>query len=121
MSEAKHCTVTITFEAEADAAAMAKTLVGERLAACAQVDGPVTSTFWWEGEVQTETEWRMELKTRTELLNHVVARVRELHSYDVPQVTATPIIGGLPEYLDWITEETGDDAAPAPTVEAAAG
>lgn len=110
--EAKHCTVTVTFDAQADAAAMAKILVGERLAACAQVDGPITSTFWWEGEVQAETEWRMELKTRTDILDVVVARVRELHSYDVPQITAAPIIGGLVDYLDWIDTETQQDDQP---------
>lgn len=111
--EAKFCQVTVTFDAEGPAAEMAKSLVGARLAACAQVDGPITSTYWWEGEVQSETEWRMEIKTRTTLLEAVTEHVYRLHSYDVPQITATPIIGGLPDYLDWIAEETAAAQAAA--------
>lgn len=102
------CTVAVTFDDEAAAAKVAATIIKERLAACAQAEGPIMSTFWWEGEVQSEQEWRVDFKTTTALLDRLTARVVELHSYDVPQVIASPIIGGLDAYLEWIKDETSD-------------
>lgn len=105
-ADMEFCQAVVTFDDREKADALARILVEERLAACAQIDGPIESVFWWEGKAQTETEWRMEVKTRTALLDAVSARVNELHDYDVPQVVAVPIVGGLPAYLDWIRDET---------------
>ena len=99
-------TVTVTIDDESAAAEIAATIVRERLAACGQVGSPIKSFYWWGGDVQNDGEWRIEFKTRAALLDRLTARVVELHSYEVPQVTASPIVGGLPAYLDWIKEET---------------
>jgi periplasmic divalent cation tolerance protein len=78
----------------------------ERLAACVQVGGPITSTYRWQGEVETARELLLVAKTTMERLDAVTERVRELHPYDVPEITAMPIAGGLVDYLDWIRAET---------------
>ncbi|GGR60934.1 periplasmic divalent cation tolerance protein [Nocardioides luteus] len=101
-----YVTVTVTFDDEKAAEETAATIVRERLAACGQVESPIKSFYWWEGEVQNDAEWRVDFKTRADLLDKLTARVVELHSYDVPQVTAAPIVGGLPAYMDWIRDET---------------
>ncbi len=102
------CTVAVTFDDEGVAAKVAKTIIQERLAACAQTEGPITSTYWWEDEVQTDKEWRVDFKTRTALLDKLTARVVEEHPYDVPQVIASPLIGGLDAFFQWIRDETSD-------------
>lgn len=99
-------TVWVTFDDESKAAELAEKIVSERLAACAQLDSPIRSFYWWEGKVQNDPEWRVDFKTTAALLDRLTARVVELHDYDVPQVIASPIVGGLPAYLDWIKEET---------------
>lgn len=98
--------VAVTFDDRNAADEMITKIMGERLAACAQVDGPISSTYWWEGKLETEEEWRVDFKTRTELLDTLTGRVVELHSYDEPQVIATPIVGGSPGYLAWMRDET---------------
>lgn len=102
------CTVAVTFDDADAAAAVAKIIVEERLAACAQTEGPITSTYWWEGKVETDQEWRVDFKTTTALIDRLTARVVEEHTYDVPQVIASPLIGGLDPYLKWIKDETSD-------------
>ena len=106
-----YCTVTVTIDDESKAAEIAATIVRDRLAACGQVGSPIQSFYWWDGEVQNDGEWRIEFKTRAALLDRLTARVVELHPYDVPQVTAAPIVGGLPAYLDWIKETTASEAS----------
>lgn len=100
------CQVVVTFDDRDAAQKLAAQIVSERLAACAQVDGPITSTYWWNGEVETADEWRAEFKTTTALLDALSARVVELHSYDTPQVVAVPIVGGSEAYLSWMRDET---------------
>jgi periplasmic divalent cation tolerance protein len=88
--------------------------VEEGLAACAQVAGPITSTYRWEGRVETAEEWYCHLKTSAELLPDAMGRVRALHPYDVPEIIALPILGGDPDYLRWVgasvTRPPGSDA-----------
>jgi len=118
-ADVEFCQAVVTFNDQSEADAMARTLVKERLAACAQMDGPITSVFWWEGDAQTEMEFRVEFKTRTALLPALTARVLELHSYDTPQVVAVPIVGGSEAYLQWMRDETA--AASAEVGETAKG
>ncbi len=88
---------------------MAAELVGERLAACAQVTGPVTSTYRWEGRVEAAEEWYCHLKTTDARLPALRERLRTLHPYEVPEIVAVAIVDGDPAYLRWIREsvETG--------------
>ncbi len=85
---------------------IAGTLVRERLAACAQVTGPVESTYWWKGKVETSKEWLILIKTSASKLNSLIERLKEIHPYDVPEIIAHEIVSGNPEYLGWIKEVT---------------
>lgn len=104
MSE--HVVVLTTTDSERAAADLAAGAVDARLAACAQVVGPLTSVFRWDGAVQTEPEWRVELKTAADRVEALTAHLRERHSYDVPEIIATPITGGSADYLAWVVGET---------------
>ena len=89
-----------------EAETIARTLVEERLAACANVLGGIHSFYWWEGKVHEEPEVAIVVKTRRELVDAVVARVKAMHSNSCPCVIALDIDGGNPDYLAWITAET---------------
>jgi periplasmic divalent cation tolerance protein len=99
------CQVTTTWPDQAAASRAAATLVTERLAACAQVQGPVQSTYAWKGGIEQAEEWYCHLKTTTERLAAIQGRIRELHPYEVPEVIALPIAGGDERYLEWIRGE----------------
>ena len=99
--------VYITTGDGAEARRIGRALVNARLAACANIFEGVTSVFHWEGEVQEDSEAVLIVKTRSELVDSVIERVRELHSYECPDIVAAPIAQGNPDYLDWIGHETG--------------
>ena len=86
--------------------AIVQQLLDQRLIACGQVLGPVTSCFRWEGEVQREQEWLALLKTSATLASGVQARIAELHPYEVPEILVTDVAGGHPPYLRWVLEQT---------------
>jgi periplasmic divalent cation tolerance protein len=88
------------------AESIARRLVEERLAACGNVTTPVTSIYRWKGEVHREPEVVLLVKTRKSLVRECVARIRSTHPYEVPEIIALPITGGLPGYLDWVGKET---------------
>jgi periplasmic divalent cation tolerance protein len=90
-----------------EALAIGRAVVGERLAACANVLDGMTSIYWWQGALEQAGEAVLILKTRAELVERLTSRIRELHSYDCPCVVALPIDAGNPGYLDWIARETG--------------
>ena len=98
------CQVTTTLPDRATAERLAATLVEERLAACAQVLGPVSSTYHWQGEIEQAEEWYCHLKTTSARLPALQARIRELHTYEQPEIVALPIVGGDTGYLRWIEE-----------------
>jgi len=100
------CLIYVTTETEDEAKSIARALVGERLAACANILGTITSVFWWEGEVQDDSEVSLILKTRKDLVERVAERIEALHSYDCPCVVALPIEAGNLAFLSWIDEET---------------
>lgn len=83
---------------------IAETLVGKKLAACVQISGPIISTYEWKGKIETEEEWYCVIKTRKSLYKKVEERIKALHSYDVPEIIALPILEGNQAYLDWINE-----------------
>ena len=99
--------VLVTCASREQADEIAGCLVRERLAACVNVVGPIRSVYRWKGAVEDQAEHLLMVKTRAELFEKLAARVRELHSYEVPEVIAVPIVSGLPEYLAWIERETG--------------
>ena len=99
------CSIYLTAANQAEAEKISRTLVEERLAACANVLGPIRSFYWWQGKVQDDAEVAFLLKTRTDLIDCVVARVKQLHSYTVPCVVTWPIEAGNPDYLAWVEKE----------------
>lgn len=94
--------VLITAGSEEEAERIASTLVNELLAACVSVVPGITSVYRWEGEVKRDREWLLVVKTQRDVLNDLVGRVQALHSYDVPEVIALPIVGGSEPYLRWL-------------------
>jgi len=91
----------------ADAAAeVAKVLVGEKLAACANILPALRSIYRWQGKVQDENEVLVLLKTQSAHFARLKARILELHPYEVPEVLAIPVERGHEAYLDWIARET---------------
>lgn len=98
------CQVTTTLPDRAAAERVASVLVEEHLAACGQVLGPIASTYRWKGQVERSEEWYCNLKTTQARLPAVQARIRELHSYQQPEIIALPITDGDTGYLKWIEE-----------------
>ncbi len=96
----------MTAETRDEAQAIGRALVEERLVACANILGPMDSIYWWDGAVKSETEVAFIVKTRATLVDKVVARVTEMHTYDCPCIVARPIEGGNPDYLAWIEAQT---------------
>ena len=98
--------VLVTAPSEDEAAKIARVLVEERLAACANILSGVRSIYRWEGKVEDAPEVLMVIKTREELFDTLDKRVRELHPYSVPEVIAVSIVNGSQAYLKWLHEET---------------
>jgi periplasmic divalent cation tolerance protein len=94
------------------ALAIGRTIVAERLAACANVIDGAASIYWWQGTLEEAREAVLILKTRAELIERLTARVKALHPYACPCVVALPIAGGNREYLDWIAAETAPALRP---------
>lgn len=100
------CEVVVTAEDADRLAALTRTLVEERLAACGHVIPAVRSVYRWHGAVHDEPEARAGLHTRRSLVPAVTARVVQLHPYEVPCVIAVPLVGGNPDYLEWLVAGT---------------
>jgi len=101
-------TLYATTETEEEARRIAKTLVEERLVACANILPRGRSVYRWEGSVVEEGETYMLLKTRSDLAEMAVARLKALHSYEVPCIAVWPWAGGLAAYANWVATETTD-------------
>ncbi len=97
--------VLMTAGSREEADRIADTLVGEMLAACVSVIPGVTSVYRWEGEVKRDSEWLLVAKSRSDVLNDLVRRVQTLHSYDVPEIIALPLVGGSETYVRWIDSQ----------------
>jgi periplasmic divalent cation tolerance protein len=98
--------VVTTTERREDAERIARTLVEERLAACVQVTGPITSTYRWQGQIETAQEWQCWAKSRRGLYDKIEQTIRRLHPYEVPEILAMPILAGSAGYLAWLEGET---------------
>lgn len=96
--------VATTVGSREAAVRMARMLVEEQLAACVQVVGPVHSAYRWQGAVEQAEEWICQCKTTAGQFEPLAARIRELHSYDTPEIIAFPIVAGDPAYLAWIRD-----------------
>jgi len=100
--------VLTTTGSEEEAEKIASLLVERQLAACVQVVGPVVSRYRWQGEIEEEREWQCLAKTTRAAYEAVEAAIREVHSYDEPEIIATPIVAGSAGYLAWIEGNVDD-------------
>ena len=102
---AHYCLIYITTKDEEEAGEIGRALVSERLVACVNIH-PIKSICWWQGEISQETEVAMLVKTKAELVDEVISRVKDLHSYEVPCIVCLPIEKGYPDFLEWINRST---------------
>jgi periplasmic divalent cation tolerance protein len=95
--------VLTTAGSEEEAKRICEVLIEDRLAACVQVAGPVSSTYRWQGKVEREREWQCLAKTEMRLYAAVEAAIRRVHSYEEPEILAIPVLAGSGGYLDWVS------------------
>jgi len=101
----EYVVVFVTAPAD-EAPELAKTLLEERLVACVNLVPGLRSLYWWEGNIEDEPEVLCIMKTQSQLFERLRDRVRELHSYEVEEIIALPVLAGNPPYLDWIKANT---------------
>lgn len=105
MEEPTYIVLFITTANADEAQRISKALLNQRKAACVNIVPGVSSLFWWQGKLDSAEESLLVVKTKTSQLNEIVELVKELHSYDVPEIVALPIVDGNQDYLDWLDKE----------------
>lgn len=100
----RYIVVFVTCASNKEATKIAKNLLDEKLIACANIIEGVKSLFWWKGKVDKATEALIIVKTVRKNFEKIQKRIKELHSYEVPEIVALPIVAGEGGYLKWITE-----------------
>jgi periplasmic divalent cation tolerance protein len=103
---AKQIVVLITAGSVDEGLKIAHALVEERLAACVNVISPIESIYRWQGQVHEDREVLLIVKTTAEAFDQLTAKVKALHSYQVPEIIALPIVAGSQDYLSWIAAQT---------------
>jgi periplasmic divalent cation tolerance protein len=103
--------VQFTIDDEAARDAIVEDLLRQRLVACAQTLGPLTSRYWWDGDIGEAREWLVVCKTVPARVDAVIEAIRVRHPYELPEILVSEVTGGLAAYLDWVAVETGDDAS----------
>jgi periplasmic divalent cation tolerance protein len=98
--------VLVTADSEVEAEAIAKSLVENQLAACVSLS-PIRSIYTWQGEIHSAAEWQLVIKTDLAKFEDLKTKVREMHSYEVPEILAIPIVAGSEAYLDWLGQSIG--------------
>ncbi len=97
--------VLVTTDNKEEAGKIANMLVSHRIAACVNVVSDIKSTFWWQGKIDSSDEFLLIIKSKASLLSKITDLIREVHSYEVPEIIAIPVIGGNDDYLNWIDNE----------------
>ena len=105
MKEPSEIIIFITTGTKKEAHRIADLLLNERKAACVNIVPRISSLFWWQGKLDSAQESLLIVKTKASVLNELVRLVKELHSYDTPEIIALPIVGGNQDYLEWIGKE----------------
>jgi len=100
----KGMVIFITSGSEEEAKRLGRILTEEKLAACVNIIPGVESLYWWKGKIESSKEWMLVVKTQAKMVKEVVKRVKEIHSYEVPEVIALPIVEGNRDYLQWISD-----------------
>jgi len=106
MAKYEYIVVFITAGSHEEARMIGDTLISQRKAACVNIIPQINSLFRWEGKIEGDRESLLLVKTRAELFPEIVDAVKSIHSYDVPEIIALPIVEGSQDYLKWIGKET---------------
>ncbi|GGY24184.1 divalent-cation tolerance protein CutA [Streptomyces xanthochromogenes] len=106
MASAETLTVQTTTDSAEKATALARGAVEARLAACAQIAGPVTSVYHWAGGIETTQEWQVLFKTTAARYQALERHLLAAHDYETPEIIATAVVAGSPAYLSWVAAET---------------
>jgi len=80
-------------------------ILNKKLAACAQIIGPIKSIYWWKNKIENKKEWLCIIKTKKHFFKKIEKLIKDIHSYELPEITVIPIINGSKEYLKWIDNE----------------
>lgn len=105
MEQSTYVVVFITTAADEEAELISRVLLEQRKAACVNIVPRVSSLYWWQGNIDSSKESLLVIKTKASLLDEIVKLVKEIHSSDIPEIIAVPIIGGSEDYLEWIGRE----------------
>ncbi len=105
---AQYCTLYVTVGDKAEAVALSRRLIEEKLVACANISDAMLSLYEWEGKVCEDYERAIFLKTRADLADRATARIKQLHSYDTPCIVRWDITGGNEAYLAWVGEQVAE-------------
>ena len=97
-----HIVVLVTAKDKKEAVKISRGLLEAKLIACANIIDGIQSLFWWQGKIDSSREVLLVLKSKKVLFKKIVAKVRELHSYQTPEIIALPIVNGSDDYLDWV-------------------
>lgn len=97
-----HIIVLVTTATRDEAEKITPHLLEQRLIACANIIGPVSSVFWWKGKINRESEFLVLMKTRLDLFEKVAKTIKQMHSYEEPEIIAVPITKGEQSYLNWL-------------------
>ena len=101
---AHYLVVIVTTSTKKEATKIIQSLLKERLIACANIIGPVSSLFWWKDRIDEATEFIVLMKSHSKLFDKLSKKVKEIHSYEVPEILALPILKGSSSYLNWLEE-----------------
>ena len=105
MENRENVVIFITAGTDEEAHEAAKALLKNRVSACANIVARISSPFWWRSKLNSAQESLLIVKSKASLVSEIVRLVKEVHSYETPEIFALPIIGGNPDYLDWIGKE----------------
>ncbi len=103
MAEYIHVITSVASKDEGER--IARALLEKRLAACVQIVGPISSLYWWQGKIEHAEEWLCLAKTERALFAKIEETIKAMHSYEVPEILAIPIIEGSTGYLRWMEEQ----------------
>ena len=109
MQDTSYCLVMVTVSSQEEGKKIAMTLLNEKLAACINMT-PVDSFYTWADKINCDREWQLLIKTRSNLFIKLAEKIQLLHSYDVPEIIALPILAGSSSYLNWIAENTRESS-----------
>ena len=101
LEDPSYCIVLVTAPSEEKAKEIATALVEAKLAACVSIK-PIHSIYVWHGKINSDPEWQLTIKTRSSLFSQISIKIKAIHSYEVPEIIALPIVAGSQSYLDWI-------------------